>query len=137
MTFDQRETPGPGNPGALTQSATQPNRQPKDSRPTQYERVMSVLVERGEVCGHKVFYGDMQIPRFGAHLHRAKKNGMVITRRPCDIHWHEGTAYLYRLEYVPAPPDGSPCPACGGRLACVSTCPSRRDPNALPGIGDV
>lgn len=130
--FDQRES-GPRQEAASQTSATTPTNKDKDNRPSQYDRVLSVLLEHGEVCGHHTFYASMMIPRFGAHLNRMKNRGILWSKRPCDRHNHEGTAYLYRLESVPAPAEGEPCPACGGRLACVSDCRARSlDMGTLP-----
>lgn len=93
--------------GTLYESATTPNSTPQSSRHqgrTQYDRVLAALMANDEVCGHRTFYGEMMIPRFSSHLHRARRNGMVISKRPCDWHDHEGTAYLYRLEALPSLP---------------------------------
>ena len=92
----------PVSEAAPKQPVPQPTR-PKSSRPTQYERVLRVLLDRDEVCGSELY--RMYIPRFGVHIHRARRAGYVITKRPCDRHaWHEGTQYLYRLEALPHPP---------------------------------
>lgn len=138
--FDQRKRP-PGDysegPSQSVRTATdtlQDNRSPRQKQ-TQYDRVLRVLVERGEACGAVVFYGEMAIPRFSVHLNRARKRGVVWSKKPCDIHDHEDTQWIYFLESVPQPPEGESCAACGGRLGHQSTCPGRRDPNSLPGIG--
>ena len=109
-----------------------------DHKPTQYERVLRALMMHDEICGHRTFYGEMRIPRFGAHINRARKAGFVILKRPCDLpdHNHEGTGWLYRLEYAPRPPAGKPCVACGGILAHVSTCPTRTEDGQLPFASD-
>ncbi len=53
-----------------------------------------------EVCGSELY--RLYIPRFGAHIHRARRAGYVISKRPCDRHdYHEGTQYLYKLEALP------------------------------------
>lgn len=70
---------------------------------TQYERVLAVMKDRDEVCGSELY--GMYIPRFGAHLHRMRKRGYVWSKRPCDRHdWHQGTAWLYKLEALPHDP---------------------------------
>lgn len=96
-------------------------------RPTQKQRVLQLLLENDEVCGHAVFYGRERIPRFGAHLDRLKRDGYVWTKRPCDQHDHEGTGWLYRLVAVPEKRQDAGCVVCGGILGHVSTC---RDLNA-------
>ena len=70
---------------------------------TQFDRVLAALFAKDEVCGSELY--GMYIPRFGSHIHRARRAGYVITKRPCDRHeWHEGTAWLYRLEATPSQP---------------------------------
>lgn len=140
MSSPQTRVPSAGDRGDFAQSLRKPA-QPNGSRSpglTQYERVVRVLVERGEACGHAVFYGQMMIPRFGSHLHRMKKRGFQLSRRPCDDfdHRHEGVAYIYRLEAVPNKLEGQPCDACGGILGHVSTCRGREaESGRLPGFG--
>lgn len=107
MSPGQRETPATGtgahNPSATTPIPDTPNlNRPK--RPSQYDRVLAVLMSHDEVCGHRTFYGELRIPRFSVHIHSARRSGIVITKRPCDWHWHEGTAYLYRIEALPTLP---------------------------------
>jgi hypothetical protein len=100
MPSNPHRTPDRGGSG---QQPQEPGRPVVDSappatrnRPTQYARVLAVLLEHDEVCGHRTFYGEMMIPRFSAHLFAARRAGFVISKRPCDRHDHEGTAYLYK-----------------------------------------
>ena len=98
--FDTR-TPPERSRGA--QEAAIHNDRAQDSRPrrqTQADRILSMLGERDEVCGSEFYRAYM--PRFSVAIHRLRQQGFVITKRPCDRHdWHEGGAYLYRLEALP------------------------------------
>lgn len=91
-----------------TNSLPDTTRPSPSKSPTQYDRVLAALLDRDEVCGSELY--AMYIPRFGAHLHRMKRNGYVWSKRPCDRpeHNHEGTQWLYRLEALPVDPsDGA------------------------------
>jgi len=59
---------------------------------------MAMLSAADEVCGSELYRA--YLPRFGSSIHRLRKAGNVITKRPCDRpeHHHEGVAYLYSLE---------------------------------------
>ena len=97
--FDTRES-GPRQEAA-SKSATTPTNRPKSTRPTQFDRVLAKLLANDEVCGSELY--AMYIPRFSAHIYRARRAGYAITKRPCDRHdFHEGTQYLYRLEALPS-----------------------------------
>lgn len=69
---------------------------------TQLERVAMMLFEADEVCGSE-FY-NRYIPRFSVAIHKLRRAGYIITKRPCDQHYHEGTGWLYRLESLPFNP---------------------------------
>lgn len=75
-----------------------------DRKPTQVDRVLRMLLEADEVCGSE-FY-RRYIPRFSVAIHKLRKAGYVITKRPCDRvdHYHEGTQWLYVLEALPWDP---------------------------------
>lgn len=70
---------------------------------TQRDEVLRMLLEVDEVCGSE-FY-RRYIARYSVHVHRLRQDGYLISKRPCDIeaHGHVATAWLYRLEAVPAP----------------------------------
>lgn len=100
--FDQRRGPLAEREG-LTGGRTTTDRT-KGSRPTQIQRILYMLWESDEVCGSRFYRA--YIPRFSAQIHRLRRAGYVITKRPCDIeaHDHEGTGWLYRLEALPFDP---------------------------------
>ena len=77
------------------------NRPTKDSRSTQLQRVLELLLDRDEVCS--VDFYRLPIPRFAVHIHLLRREGYWITKRPCDlvVHNHEGHCWLYRLEALP------------------------------------
>ena len=93
----QKETPATTT-GVPNVSATRPNSL-KPNRPTQFDRVLAVLLANDEVCGSELY--AMFIPRFGALLHRLRRQGYVWSKRPCDRHDHQGTSWLYKLEALP------------------------------------
>lgn len=68
---------------------------------TQLEEVLAMLLETDEVCGSE-FY-RRYIARYSVHVHRLRRDGYVISKRPCDIdaHQHSNPAWLYRLDSVP------------------------------------
>ncbi len=69
--------------------------------PTQLDRVLTMLLDDGEVCGSTFF--EAYLPRFSVQIHLLRRDGWVISKRPCDIdrHHHHGTSWLYRIESVP------------------------------------
>lgn len=81
-----------------TSGATQ---QEQVSRPTQYQRVLALLMRRDEVCS-KTFY-EAYIPRFSVWIHELRRRGYWVTKRPCDLadHHHEGHCWLYKIEALP------------------------------------
>lgn len=97
MSPGYEEAPDRGS-GALQNIGTTTDRL-NSSRPTQRDRVLAVLLANDEVCGSELY--AMYIPRFGAHLHRLRKQGYLWSKRPCDRHDHEGTQWLYNLEALP------------------------------------
>ncbi len=88
-----------GAPKAVTTTAT-----PNSSRPTQRQRVLTMLFANDETCG-STFYRSY-LPRFSVWICELRKDGYVITKRPGDRpeHEHEGTGWLYRLEALPYDP---------------------------------
>jgi hypothetical protein len=72
---------------------------PNDNRPTQQSTVLTMLMDADEVCS-SAFYANY-LPRFSVSIHKLRKAGYVITKRPCDRHEHVGTLWLYRLEALP------------------------------------
>lgn len=79
---------------------------PGRKRPSQQERVLAMLLADDGVCGSELYRA--YLPRFGSSIHRLRKAGNVISKRPCDRpeHDHEGTAFLYRLNALPHDTDG-------------------------------
>lgn len=74
-------------------------------KPTQLDRVLGMLLDQDEVCGHADFYSEF-IPRFSVHIHRLRRRGYVIVKSRCtrSEHGHIGVAWLYRLIAVPDDP---------------------------------
>lgn len=100
----------------------------RPGRPTQTERVLAALLESDEVCGSELY--RQFIPRFSVAIHRLRQQGYVISKRPCDLHFHSDTAWLYRLEALPEKQPRERCASCGGILGSdaphTSQCPARR-----------
>ena len=95
--FDERPTP------QTTHTQDSGSGSDRQRSETQLDRVLRMLLENDEVCGHAEFYAMAFVPRFSVHLHRLKKLGYIITKRPCDRpeHNHAETAWLYRIDAVP------------------------------------
>ena len=85
-------------PALTNRIATRPS---KDSRATQYDRVLGLLLDYEEVCG-SVFY-RAYIPRFSVWIHRLRRQGYLVSKRKCDrvAHGHIDTQWMYRLEALP------------------------------------
>ena len=68
---------------------------------THLDRVLRMLLERDEVCGSEMYAA--YLPRFSVQIHQLRRDGYLISKRPCDIegHHHDGTGWLYHLESVP------------------------------------
>ena len=100
------ERSAPERAQSASQTIGRTTDEPKPSRPrrrTQQDRILAMLGEADEVCSSEFYRAYM--PRFSVAIHRLRQDGYVITKRPCDRHdWHEGGAYLYRLEALPRLP---------------------------------
>lgn len=72
-----------------------------DSQPTQYFTTLNMLMECDEVCSSDFYRA--YLPRFSVHIHRARRDGYVISKRQCDLrdHDHRGICWLYKLEALP------------------------------------
>lgn len=108
---------------------------PARRKKTQRQLVLEMLLE-GWTCG-STFYANY-LPRATARIFELKQDGFVISRRRCESHdFHESTQFEWRVEAVPARPEGESCENCGGILAHVSTCRARvleTASGALPGM---
>lgn len=99
MTLPYEEA-GPTRPAPSVLAATKAT-QDQHSRPTQYFTVLNMLMEADEACSSEFYRA--YLPRFSVAIHRARRDGYVISKRPCDRrdHDHRGTCWLYRLEALP------------------------------------
>lgn len=63
----------------------------------QRERTLTML-KAGPVCGRDFL--DAYIARFGARIEELRKEGYVITTRPCKVLWHghRSRQFVYELE---------------------------------------
>ena len=68
--------------------------------PTHRDRVLRLLEDHYEVCSSQFYRA--YLPRFSVQIHQLRRQGYVVSKRPCDLdyHDHDGTG-LYRLDAKP------------------------------------
>lgn len=101
MTDSTKEPAGPHDPTGSTfpfPTATENHSQVTTNKrpPTQRERIDALLRAEEAVCSTTLIASGM--PRAAAVIHRMRRDGVVITSRPCSRPWHShGTP---QIEYT-------------------------------------
>jgi hypothetical protein len=66
---------------------------------TQKEAVLQAL-RMGPVCSFAFYESSRLTHRLGARIYDLRRDGHVITSRPCQMHDHESHAVVYELAEI-------------------------------------